>query len=513
MKYKKRGFGVAEEVNRGKVWDVDWGPRVGPVDLQPLGGERTVACTWQVQFRLPTCPDAVYKNAVREFCFSLDYAIDRAGLTTRTYKAHVSIAVTRKAADSREIPDTADRLLEEITPPPLLGYERISQDRAISEDKSVLNLTVVDKQFPAFAPPPGCVSAKLRHSYDTIPPGTVKWSGTFTGTYEVAKSATTGADTARTVQDFLSRVDDRLDEVGRMISDGKPLGRAGVIPTSIRVAEPDAYANRQIEITLTYMIAGVGLADILNNGGLWKPWGTQYNHWEALTPTLHHPRGEAKLIFSAKDDRIVDLCGPADPKGPTRRPGEHAGGDFGDPPASPASLLGLMRKVFPPPTPERSWVDYQSQVSVQADTGRVVSKTLPIADGLASLTQSGGAHWDALQGHTTAVPGRSAFPPLQDQLRPSQTAGETVVHQRTKPTLWFRFTGSAVRVGFPVPMPELVQVNGEAVTLVGKAAFASGIVANVHVPVYGARWDLSYVATGDRAAAGPNPTPPNSYLA
>lgn len=528
LEYTGRGYGVAEQVNRGRVRDVDWGPRPGTVELQPVGAGRGVDATWSVQFSIPTCDDALFKNAVREFCFSIEYDKSRAGLTVRTYKAHASVAVTRRTVDARDIPDTADRLLEQITPPPLLGYQRETQNHSLSEDKSTIFLTVVDSELPAFAPPPGCVSAKVEHTYGTQPGNFTKWVSTLTGTYEVAKSATTGADTARTIEDFLARAESRLAEVATMVvgrgvpavvpGAGAPVTRRGIIPVGFTVSEPDVYGPRQIRISMSYFIAGIGLSEILGKGGLWLPWGTQYNVWQQRTPTIHAPRGVAGLVFSAGDDRIVDLCGPGDPKAPGALPAG-GGGPFGGsqstrPNAVPQSGIRsvgqMISRVFPGPDPATSWVEYQCHTAIAPDTGRVVGKTLPASPIATGRGQSG---WNVMGGVTAALPSGTAFPPLQQQFADQRSGGETFVHQRTKPTLYVTISGHAVRVGFPVPVPGLVSINGQAATLVGKPLFTSGVVGNANVPVYGARWNMTYVATADRAAAAPVPTPPNPFLA
>jgi hypothetical protein len=524
LKYTERGFGVGEIINQGLVWDVDWGPKPGPVQLTPHGNEQTVECVWAVQFAIPTCDDALYKNAVREFCYAVEYAINRSGLTTRTYKAHASIAITRPAVDARIPPDTADRLLELITPPPLLGYYRESQNRSLSEDKSTLTLTVVDSQWPAFAPPPGCVTASLEHSFSTQAGNWAKWTVVFNGLYEVAKDdEKIGLNTVRTIQDFLTRVDARLALIATMIigkglpgapvaGAGKPLSREGIIPVAFAVAEPNVYGVRQIRISMTVSIAGLGLSEILEKGGLWKPWGARYNLWQAQTPNIHDPRGESKLKFFAGDDSITDLCGDSPPKPPpSKRTPEPGTGGSGGTGRLQTPFQNIIEDLFPGPTPSSSWIDYVCTATTHVETGRVEGSTLP-TDPITAGQRSG--RWDVLRGGPpAALPAGSAFPPLAKELGPSSTDGGPFVQQRTKPAMYVTIRGHAVRVGHPIPVPELVEVNGQKVTLVGAPMFATGVVGNAIVPVYGARWEMTYLATAPRSASAPVPTPANPYLA
>lgn len=524
LRYTGRGFGVGEAVNTGKIWDVNWGPKPGPVELKPVGAGRTVEATWQVRFSIPTCDDAIYRQGVREFCFSVEYAKDRSGLTTRTYKAHASILITRSSVGSRKIDRTADDLLESIAPDPIEGFRRESVTHSLSEDKSTITLTVVDVQFPALAPPPGCVDAQLEHSY-TLAPGTLaKWTGRFVGLYEVARSPTIAVDTVRTVQDFLARVDGRLGEVAGIIigrglpglprpeNDGERLGRNRIIPVGCEIAEPNAYGRRQIRISLSYLVAGVGFSEIIEKGGLWKPWGTQYNLWRLSTPTLHNPRGEAGLVFNPGDDRIIDACGRAAPA----TLGSGGGGGGGRPSVTQVSPAGgftlgvidAIRAIFPGPDPASSWVEYQCGVVIRTQTGRVVVNTLPNTP---ITTDHNLGNWDVNRGVTANVPSGSPFPPLAEQLRDRQSGATTTVHQRAAPTLYVTLQGHAVRVGHPVPVPELLTVGGRTPTLVGEPMFASQIVGNALVPVYAARWQMTYVVTEPPTA--PIATPPNLFLA
>lgn len=533
LQYSGRGFGVGQVVNRGNVWDADYGPRPGTIELEPAGNGLVIRCTWTVQFRIATCPDAVYKNAVREFCFAYDYQVDRSGLTTRTYKGHVSIAVTRTSVDSRVVPDSADRFLEDITPAPLLGFRRESQTRSLSEDKATLHLTVVDVEWPAFAPPPGSVDAQFEHTYSTQPGNWAKWSGTMTGTYEIVRSKGIGRDTQQAIQDFLTTADARLDRVATMIvgaglagilpggveGAGRPVTRKGIIPISFSVTEPNVFGRRQVRISMSYFVAGVGLSEILNKGGLWTNGGSQYNHWQATTPTLFLARGISNLVFDPKtEDRIVDLCGAAPlvvtpgatitVGGPLRPPS--GPGAPGAPPAN-LNLSNQIQQIFPPPQPQASWIEYKNGITVHPDTGRVVGTTLPSSP--LSTDRPKTTAWDSLRGITPGLPAGGLFPPL-GSMNSSQSGGETFVQQRIKSTMYVTLAGHAVRVGYPIPIPELVSVNGKTPVLVGQPAFVQQVVGNAIVPVYAARWSLTYVFTDDGGIPTlPISVPPNGFLA
>lgn len=75
---------------------------------------------------------------------------------------------------------------------------------------------------------------------------------------------------------------------------------------------------------------------------------------------------------------------------------------------------------------------------------------------------------------------------------------ETVVQQRTAPTIVIFLEGSAVRVGYPIPMPTLTNVGGvtpiPANRLDMGEGFTQSIIGSVNgIPIFGARWRLRFV--------------------
>ena len=520
--YEGRGFG-AERVNRGRVQDVDWGPRPGEVKFTPHAGKAT-ECQWTVTFTIPTCGDAVYEG-IREFCFTVDYAQDASGYSTRTYNATVKIAQTRRAVDDRRVRETADDYYEKIVPAKIPGFRRESQTRRLSLDRNELTVTVVDVELPPAVLPSGLISASVEHTYSAVPNTNLKrWTGSFSASYEVA---TRDGNVGAAVQDFFALTKDRITRARSMTADGvggapgAPVGDTLII-TTFSATDGNVYGRQTARFTLGYTIAGVSLTEILKYGGLWTPWNgpgasRTWAGWHASVPHAFGPRGNADLVFRASDDRILDLCGVASTVTPSSPPSDQTPSGNRINVAARAIAQGAvsardaLQQAFPPPGPEKSWLDYRQYVSITADTGRVVGNTLPTAP--LSADAGGQGTWNALADPLPrSGPQRTPFPPLSNLLG-GQGAGSAFVQQRTSPTLYVSLHGYAVRVNHEIPCPELVTVNGKSPTLVGRPEFHAGVVGNAQYPVYAASWRLTYVFAEGQDLTGRVPVPPNPTLA
>jgi hypothetical protein len=550
FRYLGRGCGDLV-INLGRVRDVVWGPKPEVVGLEPCGAGKAVWLTWTVKVAIPTCSDATYAFNVMEFCYKLSYERDKSGYTTRVYSGFLRIPQTRKAESDRTLSDSADAYLEKIYPPLVPGFRRVPGTWVLDESKCRGDFQIRDEEMPPYAPPPGIVECSFEHSYQTTGNGIYLWHGTINASYEVARDA----DPAKAVDAFLVRAFERITLAGDMrIGGGLPPGAAlgpgpgggglagaagagpargdkvPIRPIAASVTEPNAYGRTQARFSLTYLVGGVALSEILERGALWHPAGPKgesgWAEWAASMKTALSPRGYAAMRFALSDDGIIDLCRPAQPQQVS--PGVPTDAELRTPNTGGAlaALDARLRDMFPPPTKENSWIHYRQYVEISADTGRVVCETLPDAP---LPVSAGSAEWDPFAGlpETTgqgvfpplggalaaggALAGVGGFLPATSQSSAGQSAGgRTSVHQRTRPTLYLTLFGEAIRAGYPIPVPALTSVNGARPVLIGKPTFAQGVVANLDVPIYAARWSLEYVFTDD----GGKPTqvipaPPN----
>jgi len=148
--YENKGLGnlVINLPGGGDVRDVVWGPKPQMLSYKPHGAGVGCDIVWKVDIALVTCDDGIFDGLFpMEFCYTVQFSIDKSGYQTRTYSGFVRIPQTRLEQGDRLLQRTADKLREQINPQPITGYRRIPGEFTISEDKCRLNFTIRDEQI------------------------------------------------------------------------------------------------------------------------------------------------------------------------------------------------------------------------------------------------------------------------------------------------------------------------------------------------------------------------------
>jgi len=504
------GRGLSDvRINAGGDQDVNWGPKPRLLSCVPTGAGRSVDVTWQVEWCVPTCGDRVTMNFPMEFTYKLVFAISRTGFTTRTMTGKIVIPQTRLSVEARVPYTSADSWRERVAPALIPGFRRIPATFEVSEDLRTLSFTIIDEELPAQLPPAGVVEAEASHNY-TSEPGKIsaKWTGVLAAKYRIAR----GFDTSTAVKAFFAMAKDRMT--------GKSLGSAtgelkAILPWQLAIGDDTIYGELQTtSFRLTYTCVGK-LQDILNAGGLWKPLPPEASAssavWQSsmVAAGVFGVRGRANLAFTPGiDGSIVDLCKAIQPQPPTitteltTRPPliPQAGED---------AVLESLRRTFPPPPADKSWLSYDCAVTIESDGGIVEAKTLPPAP---LTTSSGGsfkAAMDALEKKFPSNDGKGS-----SSLSPAPGQG-TGIQKRNSDTLYVRLTGRAARALFQVPVPSLVEINGVAPTLLSRVdageGFSQACIGNALYPIYAAQWSLRYVINNAAALNGALPVPYNPF--
>ncbi len=545
--YTGRGFGSLA-INIIDLRDVMWGPTTKNISCTPTGAGQAVLLSWTVEFCIPNCDDALYKG-ILFFNYSVDFAIDRQGYTTRTYNSELQLAATKKSVNNRDLPSCADDYREQTVPKLPIGFRPESQNFALSLDKQNLKTTVVHVQMPFYAPPPGCVEAAFDESWNTQG-SFLKWVVSFNATYDIDRDA---GNPKQAVQAYIATVRKRLDTPRRDMKNGDgvfvalPAAVRGnptfFIPLSASVSDPNVYGRQQVKISSTMLVtSGVGLSAVLENGGLWtrindKNSRENWEIWQASLPNTLGARGHALLALKASDDSIVDLCGPSPLSStiggrtnpPTGTTGTPTGGFPGGLPGLvgiTGSLTGILRETFPAPPPESSWLFLRMALETAAASGRVIGTTLP-GNPLEMGNSQPLPAWDYNNDVPGGVPSGGPFPPLKNQFESqgnsqsqSSVPTGTFIQQRVKPTLYVTLSGTGLRAGYGIPVPEIIQINGKKPLLIGTPYFKQWVVyESLSCPIIKAEWSLTYafVDDGPTGSGIPNnapiPVPPNALYA
>jgi hypothetical protein len=523
LTYTGRGFGDFTVDNGGVLKDVMWGPIPQVVSLRPMGGKRACELTWSVEFALPTCRAVRIDGKVMEYNYRLTFDVDRLGITKRTYSGYLKIPGYRSGPDDLRIRDSADSWRERIVPAPIPGFRRIPGTFELDEAKTTLRFTITDEEMGANIPPPGVIQARASHSYaSSTKVGMQSFSGTISADYTLSRST----DVIVAQNAFWALCRARQAEILR----GRDLRT--IIPLTFSSSEPDLYAAAlAVSFSLTYSISAP-LEVILQAGGLGRPIpGSNWRRWLMSMGDTLGPRGNAGVIFNPGHDKIIDLCHD---QRSTSTLQAGAGPQF-------QTLRTLPVSPFPSPTPNTSWLDYRNRLRIEADSGVSTLKTLPTSirelrgdpaskgafpfKGHSSKpTPSGVVRTLATFGASTAgvmlgsaITGSKSTSSTSELLKGGgrlesgipETAN-THAQKRVSDTIYLLMEGRALRAGYEIPVPQIVEIGGikpiPCNRLDRGEGFAQEIIGNVGVPLYAAQWRIRLLLPELPKSI---PTPPN----
>lgn len=544
FRYSAKGLG-SFIINVGTAKDVAWGPKPQELNFKPLGGT-AYELVWRVDVALPDCADAQFDGQPMERSYSVQFATDYAGYTTRTITGHIQVPAYR-LADGVRVTDSVDKYWPDIIPPVPYGpWKRTFGPRTISPDRTRLDFSIIDTEQGENAMPPWVVAASGNHSLSTTNKGFGYWLNTINAEYELAKDA---PEPLWPVKYFLTvLVKQRLDAAspnrgnepprppnpapGGAIA-GPPLAPpvqpppqlanvgnddqkiSAPIPVSFSMTEPEIYGHRKYALSISWTYA-CSLKDIFVYNGLWRPVDNDWRTWAAtMASSVFHPRGSARMEFVAEDDRIVSLCKTQDDSGNMLTANQ---------PIPRPSLLpkDIIASVFPAPSKDQSWLYYEQEIFIETDSGTVPVRLLPdealtgdedvfgsVPD-IAGQVISNALGLAPLQSPGTS--GGAAPGPNTNRLENNTT--ERAV-RRVVPRVVVYLRGRAARVRWEIPAPRLTKIENMEPIPANRIDRGEGFsqhvasVSGVH-PVWKATWNLRYELP--QLPKKPIPLPPNPVL-
>lgn len=493
-----------------RLREAAWGPKPSILSWRSMG-RHAAEVTWECELHIHDCPDAVRDRGIVEWITSVTYAQTPSGYTTRTIDGHITVAQTRVTVDATGLTDHADRLREQVTPPPLNGFRREFGPWKLSPDKCTLNFSIVDREYGPGYPPPGVTTVNFSHeagSAQAFAGG--QFTGTFRGSYRVAR----GVSPAVTARYFRALCDDRLDQARRtpFRPKNRPPQPNNVFIRFYSASEPEVYRNTGEEtaaaFSLTYQFLATRESLILASG-LWRqipaPAGGDWTRWAAsLADSAFNVRGNSKLRFDPSVEAIVELC----------HDGRNLVGSGG--PALPQRReerldAGVPRNTIPPPG--TSYLLYTSSIRIEVLDDPIVLKPLPsvtrppsspgLGPTIAPFGKPGGTGLDQW-----GIEAKRSGGATLDWERPE---AKPVIQRPTDPTYVVYLEGQATRVGYQIEPPALVSVGGANAIPAGVpgTGYRTNHVGSFFgVNVWGASWRFRYVLDGRPNGAIPVlPTP------
>lgn len=475
LTFINRGFGgdlVVNTSNNG-MRDIRWGPIPKIIHWEPIASYRCSEMEWEVITTLPICDNGVQRwSGVMALNYEVSFDIDERGYTSRSITGYLEIAQTRIG---RTIPDSADLYLNSYLTTIPLGFKR-SQSRHLSLNKSRLDFSIIDKQIPSpNAFPAGIIDIQVRHRA-----GWKRGSGlprnVITAEIEVAAHM----PPAYAMVVFSSIANQRLAiaRAAAVIADSTSGGQTNAIGSVLLdefTIEEDLFSRRS-SFTLGYLVPA-SLKQFITSCGLWASLPTTWLDWHTSINEAQSQRGYAGLNHLPADDRITDLCQPANLLGYAQRQNPY--NQIVQP------TLPAIKNVRP--TPKNSWLKYHNNAIIHRQRPVVRQRLLQPTD-----TDPGTFDPQATTG----------------MLYPQGAGLADVIQEGGRGSYYAMLSGRAARAGWEIPRPKYGTIGGAPATEID-GIFRQAITGNwFGCPIYQATWELVYAlpySPGKIIAFEPNP--------
>jgi hypothetical protein len=461
------GFGQVIDINGGfgTMTDIEGGPFPKLLRFEPMAASldsTPVYVVWQCEANvfLPSTTEAELGN-VLEFQYAANYTIDDKGWSTR----HVSgrIKVRRELVGNDQIGHNADEYRNKIKVVKPEGFAR-HQTYDLSEDKSTLAFSITDTQIRTRQPyPPGVVEIQCTHRASR------SRSQLSTTRNHISFHCEVAANQPTVYAWFVFQ-----QIVGKRLQHTRSQGIA-ILIDEIEAEEEIFGTGFSASVSYhTLQDAGQGVmaSAWLFNSGMFQAVQLSWDAWEKSVHEIEEARGIANLIPDPiAQDRLVN----AENQGlPEVEDVFHPHFDWTTPLGNP-----LCNEL---PTPELSWKHFEAHFDLK-QSALEQDQWIPLGpevleDGVLSLNELNGV-------------GRNETRKEIKALLAKNNGGLAA-------TLIFR--GSAVRVGWEIPLPKLV-IPGVKVSLIEKRFMPKYFGIYYCQPVYGAKWEMKY-QLGDLPAGG-----------
>lgn len=442
--------------------DVAWGPKTQLLTFNPVGASGCIEVQWEATWSANRCGggSSTLLGAVGDLksaSYSIEYAIDRRGLTTRTVRGQLAMHINRAAAGGQTVGTSADALREQLSvPPPLDGFQRETQGWKTSADMGRLELHIVDKELPSpNGYPEGVTHMRLRHRVATADRLGIRLLNTFSGSMRMAKVVPLSLGFDRALLLISERV-----QIAKLQTGNAVLFMEAYI-------EEDVFQH-SLSFSVRYIITTAGLRRMVSNSGLFTPFNsTSHAAWQATADqTTGHRRGLARLKHVAPSGNWLTRACAGPSSLAIRDIVDPLSGDSGD---------GSTR-ITGCPDKSKSYIFYRSFLTSETMADVVEHKPMREPEGD-----------DNYQPNTSGTDGT--------ENAPSKPRLEIIIQETGPPTVRVRLRGQGLRAGHPVEIPKLVEIFGQKVeTPLRTSSVSTSTPGKMGgCMLYAAQWNLEYV--------------------
>lgn len=507
--YSGRGHDLDVNNPSGTVRDIGGSEGLGPIphlsEMKPLSGSSALAAkvSWSCSTIIPICDGTtVYTGHASDFSYEIGWHIDDGGRQTRTITGIVEYPVTR-LNNQRKPTDQADAYRDRIENafPMIPGFKR-TRDFKLSDDRRTEAFTYVDREV---APTAFQVGIEEWHgeqsTRSTMAQGFKFYANRISTSFQVQRDKPKAIAWERFGAIVAARILEPLRRGGARagLNDAITKGiEGGLMPLELDVR--DTLNSQEVSFSFSYKHTSSPVA-FLSACGMWDPLPNgKWEDWhKGAAGGVARERGYVGMAYSAASDAIIDLCAVADngaiaPPQPFKwklppvprivvQPGAGL-----IPPPKPKGQVKGFRESRPPR--ELSFLAYEAHLRFTSSAGIARHKPLHYAPTVLAFAD---------------VTDKNVKTHLQQGSAPPD-----VLQSVSSPTSTVILYGSAVRAGYAVVPPKLVEVGGVRATLVSEDIDNAEIGNGGGVPIFGGRWQCVYLL--QQTPMGNIPVPEHQFF-
>ena len=555
------GFGSGNAQSNGSS-DVNFGPIPQVLAWEPVGSNKAVRVVWECVAHIPYCAfmdpprGRPSKTGLMEFNYDVEWAINDAGMTTRTITGSFEVPMTRMS--KHLIPDSADLVRKYAEFPVLLGFKR-QQSYHLTSNKKTMEYRIIDTEIPSDTPyPKGVSNIQCSHSTSTVffrePGGGEKGSAgqRWNGNVDCSMTLAPGIQYRHSYFVFTLILKKLISDIREASSspsppygelDGQdahhlPVKPARFMPSKLSMSQ-DLFA-RDFTFRLSYWMV-TDLQSMIKATGFFRsflleddtgvdpeaeppdePIVYSWETWRTSMSTyVTNQRGLAGLRHMPSDDVIIDLCypltrkanatdpdtrdtdGPAQSEGTASEDANQTDDEDLETSTEQAQVtdISVNEALFGPSdsvTIGDSWLDFRYSLEVvkKHQGGRLETLSMVPTDIVRSdkydVTNQ---DLNVLRDKTDAN-----WQGLGTENANNNTGSvvhDTSVHQVTgRPSYTVVFRGYALRQKYKIPIPILWQLGGKKTQEVS-FSIKPGVVSTGSIPVYNLYWEGVYTILGE----------------
>jgi hypothetical protein len=564
LQYVNKGYGIDLNINaagNAGVRDVAMGPKAGKFTWTPLGGA-PVGCmaarfSWSVSTCIPECTTATYlpgKGVFSEISFTIAYAQDEAGLTTRTTSGTIEIPLSLQSDNT--LSTNIDQFFADAIKLPPDGFIRTA-NRQLSADRRSCTFSLVDKQIESCFPNYVVLMNAEHRVRDMGSKGGLglglNWDCTFSGTVRMSPSA----PRSFAFTQFWGIVYERIYQTRKtpgLTANGATTGKNCVVTPPICEFTETIFKNESRFSVKYKIMGGATLRNIFEASGLWRPIGflgggfpgapmkPQFSRWaRSLRDDAQQTGGISQSRLLPSQDAIIDVCnsgadggvdtvgadsegdidfaaadaeevafasefepitlmGPAPGDGDSSSSGVTSIAFIGPDDITSTSSDGVGEDLDSgviAPAPESSWLNWTCTVERATDFKMIRHKPL------SGKTTIDVPEVDPL-GDVDDVAGDDAPP----------SAGFTssvadIIQQVAAPSITLHLIGNATRLLYRVNPPKLISFGGVAPVLAHEQVRETTLSSPGGLTLYRTDWALTYLVASPPQTIG---VPANPFL-